>query len=132
MKKRDLAGYQKLLEERRTELLSVLRSSARVNRHEDHVGEDDQPMLLHEESVATGLNNLSYEQLLLVEQALARIESGDYGDCAGCGEAIPPKRLRAMPWAKYCVACAEREDLKQDASRDVEGNGEDPDAHKAA
>jgi len=37
--------------------------------------------------------------------ALDRIEAGDYGMCVGCEEAIPAKRLQALPWAKYCVNC---------------------------
>lgn len=37
--------------------------------------------------------------------ALARLESGDYGTCTDCGQAIPPARLQAQPFAIRCVAC---------------------------
>lgn len=40
--------------------------------------------------------------------ALARLESGDYGTCTDCGQAIPPARLQAQPFAVRCVACQER------------------------
>ena len=40
--------------------------------------------------------------------ALARLESGDYGTCIDCGQAIPPARLQAQPFAVRCVACQER------------------------
>ena len=40
--------------------------------------------------------------------ALARLESGDYGTCTDCGQAIPPARLLAQPFAVRCVACQER------------------------
>lgn len=40
-----------------------------------------------------------------VEQALARIESGTYGRCAKCGDAIPAERLEALPDADTCVTC---------------------------
>jgi RNA polymerase-binding transcription factor DksA len=42
-----------------------------------------------------------------VEEALARIERGSYGVCAGCGRAIPVERLAAHPTAVTCVTCAQ-------------------------
>ena len=42
--------------------------------------------------------------------ALARLESGDYGICIDCAQAIPPARLQAQPFAIRCVACQERRD----------------------
>lgn len=47
------------------------------------------------------------QQLLQVDTALNRIESGDYGDCIECGEAINPKRLEANPCSTFCIECAE-------------------------
>ena len=41
-----------------------------------------------------------------INDALSRIEDGTYGICQGRGEQIPRERLRAIPWARYCVACA--------------------------
>ena len=41
-----------------------------------------------------------------IEQALERIESGTYGMCQLGDEPIPKARLKAIPWARYCVACA--------------------------
>lgn len=43
-----------------------------------------------------------------VKMALERIKSGDYGICESCGGPIPDARLRALPWAKVCIRCAER------------------------
>lgn len=40
--------------------------------------------------------------------ALARIDSGDYGWCEECGEAIPNARLKIDPAAVHCVSCAEK------------------------
>ena len=40
--------------------------------------------------------------------ALARLDSGDYGVCADCGEDIPAERLQAQPFAIRCTACQER------------------------
>lgn len=45
-----------------------------------------------------------------VEDALRRIEEGHYGVCGHCEEEISPKRLNALPWARYCVRCQEEVD----------------------
>jgi DnaK suppressor protein len=47
------------------------------------------------------------QQLVKIEAALELIESGDYGDCFECGEAINPGRLQADPTATFCIQCAE-------------------------
>lgn len=41
-----------------------------------------------------------------LEQAVARIESGTYGRCERCGQAIAPERLEAIPDATTCVSCS--------------------------
>lgn len=40
-----------------------------------------------------------------IRNALARMETGEYGLCEECGEDIAPARLRAQPAATLCVHC---------------------------
>jgi DnaK suppressor protein len=40
--------------------------------------------------------------------ALTRVSEGEYGICSECGEAIPPKRLHAVPDTTTCVECQAR------------------------
>jgi DnaK suppressor protein len=47
-------------------------------------------------------------ELTEVEQALARLADGSYGECVDCGNPIPHARLYAYPTATRCVACQER------------------------
>lgn len=44
-------------------------------------------------------------KLRAIDAALARLERGDYGVCANCGEDIPLIRLKVVPFANYCVDC---------------------------
>jgi DnaK suppressor protein len=46
--------------------------------------------------------------LSLTEVALRRISEGTFGECASCAAAINHKRLEAVPWAQYCIACQEK------------------------
>jgi len=48
------------------------------------------------------------ERLRNIDQALARLERGNYGTCAECGESIPIERLMAVPFAIYCVDCQQK------------------------
>jgi DnaK suppressor protein len=78
------------------------------------------------------IRNLDRESTLLkqVQSALGRIEDESFGICLRCDEEIPEKRLKAVPWAAYCVPCQEIVD-RQRASGAVEDDGDDF-AHLAA
>jgi len=47
------------------------------------------------------------QQLVRIEVALRRIESGDYGYCFVCGEEIDVRRLGVDPTNTRCIKCAE-------------------------
>ena len=44
-------------------------------------------------------------QLTLIDEALLRLEDDEYGPCQNCENPINPKRLAAIPWARYCLDC---------------------------
>ncbi|MBN9656542.1 MAG: TraR/DksA family transcriptional regulator, partial [Acidobacteria bacterium] len=46
-------------------------------------------------------------ELKLIDDAFRRLNSGGYGECEHCGSQISEKRLRAVPWARYCIQCEE-------------------------
>src|SRR4051794_6562048 len=97
--------YRKLLVEKRQSVLSGLGAKFDTAARMGRVAEDDQAQLSHEEFVSLHLNGLDYAQLRLIEEALDRLRSGDYGVCLSCDQQIPDKRLRAVSWARYCVTC---------------------------
>jgi len=101
------AGYRQKLLSRRDEVLSGLGVKFDTLARMGRVAEDDQAQITHDEFVSLRLNRLDYGQLRLIEEALDRMECGEYGVCICCEEPIPAKRLRALPWARCCVACEE-------------------------
>lgn len=54
---------------------------------------------------ALDLRRIQHERLTQVEEALQRLERGDYGICESCGKAIGINRLLAKPFARFCVPC---------------------------
>jgi RNA polymerase-binding transcription factor DksA len=57
--------------------------------------------------------NAEIEKLRKLNQALKRIYEKSYGICEICGEKISEKRLQAIPYAHYCIACKSADEQKK-------------------
>jgi len=100
--------YRRTLLGKKAELLPSLGKKFDHLASMGRVAEEDQASVSHEEFISLSINNLDYEQLTLVEEAIERVGSGKFGACQGCGERIAAKRLRAIPWARFCIDCQNR------------------------
>ena len=109
-----IGGYEQMLLTKREQVMAGLGMKFDTLAKIGRVAEDDQAQMSHDEFVSLRMNSLDYVQLRLIEEALDRIRSGDYGVCLACEEPIPPKRLHALPWAKYCVPCQEEVGVLQE------------------
>lgn len=45
-----------------------------------------------------------------IAEALRRMDQGTYGKCEECGSAIPKARLKELPYTRFCVACARKQE----------------------
>ena len=61
----------------------------------------------YSKNVMLAVSENESRQLTLIDEALLRIEDDEYGPCQNCEEPINPKRLAAIPWARYCLNCQE-------------------------
>ena len=66
----------------------------------------EQASLQENDEVLEGLDDLERAEVVAIRNTLRRIESGAYGVCAVCREAIDQKRLDAVPTADTCISCA--------------------------
>ncbi len=71
----------------------------------------DQSIKNHETDVDLTLLEMNNRLLKEIEDALIKLPENRYGICEECGAEISAGRLKAMPFAKYCVACKERQEL---------------------
>jgi DnaK suppressor protein len=110
--------FRKLLEAKRKELL--VSTGDREEILIEHAAEEFD-RLQQQLNREVAIRNLDRESTLLksVQAALARIEDESFGICLRCDEPIPEKRLKAVPWAAYCVPCQEIVD-RQRASGEIE------------
>ena len=65
----------------------------------------DQVRLSTDRDMAVETLNQQARSIHEIRSALDRIAEGIYGQCEGCEEQIPAKRLDALPWARLCVSC---------------------------
>jgi len=68
---------------------------------------DDQASILHDQFVAIRIQTMEDRKLKLIDMALERLDTQQYGICQECEEAISTKRLMAIPWATRCISCQE-------------------------
>ena len=118
MKKAEQEAYRQPLEK----LVARVAPDARATREETRapsggVGQNElsnTPLHLGDRGTEEYLHHVNAtlmeneEQLLAdVRDALARIDNGTFGDCENCGSPIAATRLKALPFARLCIGCAE-------------------------
>ena len=106
----DLKWIRRRLLERKDKLSSQVDKLDRDRRREETPLEKDfgeQAVQRENDEVLDRLDDRSRQELMDIDLALARLETGQYGDCLRCGRSIGVLRLNALPHASHCVACAQ-------------------------
>ncbi|RMF22858.1 MAG: TraR/DksA family transcriptional regulator [Deltaproteobacteria bacterium] len=108
MRKRQLEKYRKQLLELRREILREIRHDLKEEREGEAADGRDTYDIASDErdrEINLLLTDRERKKLLLVDDALRRVDSGEYGKCEECGEDIAEGRLEAMPFTRLCVTC---------------------------
>lgn len=110
MKAADLKRYKKLLLERREQLSGTLLSMRSEALKPNGSGQDVDEIAdfgsdQFEQELTLGLMENEQGAVDLINDALVRIEDGNYGKCEECEVVIPKARLDAIPFTRYCVKC---------------------------
>ncbi|GGD04810.1 TraR/DksA family transcriptional regulator [Aquisalinus flavus] len=97
------------IEDLREDLLarSGISADARkpVELDQQSVGRLSRQDALQQQAMANAQEQLRKRELKRIDQALARLQAGEFGYCLDCGEEIAPKRLAIDPLAELCVDC---------------------------
>jgi RNA polymerase-binding transcription factor len=118
---------RQMLEGRRRELQAAVQGKMRGVREEGTWGGKLNEVLDAVESaeadiqedIEFALVQMKSETLNKVNDALVRLEQGDYGYCFDCGEEIAEKRLRALPFAVRCKDCEEARENAEQRERQI-------------
>jgi DnaK suppressor protein len=112
-RERDL---RKILQDRRDQLQGELRTrirDARTDRADEVFDEVDHSDATMQEGIGFALMQMKAETLARLDEALARLDLGNFGFCFECHDEISPTRLRALPFAVRCRDCEERREQRQ-------------------
>ena len=128
LKKSVLKIYHKLLLGRRKELMDEMGelmkeqvsstprdTSGDLSSHAFHMA--DQGTDAMEREMAFMFASKSGRLVYHIEEALRRIESGTYGLCSQCHKPISTTRLKAVPHARLCIKCKEKEEGRNTAGK---------------
>src|SRR6476661_6695765 len=121
------AELKGMLEDRRRELQAEVQGKMRDVRTEGTWGSKGSEVFDAVESseadiqddIEFALISMKSETLNKINDALIRLEQGDYGNCFECGEEIAEKRLRALPFAVRCKDCEEAREVAEQRERQM-------------
>lgn len=111
MDKKKLEAFRKKLEERQQSLRKAVSRTEEDGRIADQDSAQDiadRAASSYTKEFLFSVSNNDRQLLQMVETALQRIREGSFGECVNCGNEINPKRLEAVPWTRYCIACQEK------------------------
>lgn len=113
MEKKKLEQFKKRLEERQ----QALRKAVSRTEEDGRIADQDPAQDIADRAANSytkeflfSVSNNDRQLLNMVESALQRIREGSFGECVSCGNEINPKRLEAVPWTRYCIACQEKKE----------------------
>ena len=120
MDKRKVKVYRDKLLGRREGLVGQVMEAEQYSRERDSEATQDPADMAanaYTKELLFSMSNNDRRFLELIEEALVRIEAGEYGACVHCGEPVLEKRLEAVPWARHCLRCQDLQErglLNQD------------------
>ena len=113
MDKRRTELYKKRLLERKQQLRETVSKTEQNGREADEEVAPD----IADKATNSYTKEFLFKQsnddrfiLQLIDEALVRLDSKKYGACVACGGGVQLKRLKAVPWARHCIECQEKQE----------------------
>ncbi|MFH1258553.1 MAG: TraR/DksA C4-type zinc finger protein [Elusimicrobiota bacterium] len=105
MNQKELKELKKLLVEKKDDLLHMVTKNRKEEGVIDVGDEADAASDSLEKELSFELTDNERQMLERIEAALRKVEKNIYGTCEKCAEKISFERLKAMPYARYCITC---------------------------
>ena len=113
MDKKKLETYKKRLLERQQQLQATVTRTEHDGREADEeVANDvaDKASNSYTKEFLFKKSNDDRFIMTLIAEALGRMKDGSFGSCVHCGGEMQSKRLEAVPWARHCIECQEKQE----------------------
>ncbi len=105
--------FRESLHRYRREILDLYEHDLRAGQSSNDEGTEDivdRANNAYSRELMFQLTGAERDQLIQIEEAIRRLDDGSFGICSNCGETIGDRRLEALPWARYCIDCQERDE----------------------
>lgn len=111
----ELKEIKKHLLELKEEATARLKDKKSMDMPEAEVGDpiDDASRSIDKE-ILFELSGNAHNTIEQIEAALRKMDKGIYGTCEYCRQPIPKKRIKALPFARYCVNCQHSNERRHD------------------
>jgi DnaK suppressor protein len=115
MKKKQLEQFRSQLLDKRDEILAEAGKtlSDMTDQTTNIPDPNDRATVESGRSFELRIRDRERKLLSKIEEAIGRLDEGEYGVCEGCGEDIGIKRLEARPVTTYCIDCKTLQETKE-------------------
>lgn len=96
------------LENEKREVAAKIDELTRPEEAPDNPNAEDLAQDATQDILRESLLSVRRDVLLKIENALARIADGTYGQCLACGAEVNEEDLRKEPWAEHCRVCRQQ------------------------
>lgn len=113
MDQKKLKVYREKLLQKKQEMLEAYNKNITYGKEADEEGAQDiadKASNSYTKEFLFSLSNSERDVLQAVDEALSRIDDRRFGVCAVCEDEMDRKRLEAVPWAKRCISCQEKQE----------------------
>jgi DnaK suppressor protein len=119
MNKKEKQEFRRTLQEKKDRIVRKLSEVINESKEvEINVAQDvvDKAESSYTKEFLLSLSDTEREQLLMIDEAIRRLDRDDFGVCQVCGKEIGKKRLANLPWAPNCIECQEKIEEESAAS----------------
>ena len=113
MEQKKLKTFREKLILKKKEILEAYNKNKTYGKEADEDGAQDiadKASNSYTKEFLFSLSNNERDMLQLVDEALVRIAAHRFGVCVVCEDEMDKKRLEAVPWAKRCISCQEKQE----------------------
>jgi len=113
LNKKERERYRKMLLKKKEEIVDKISETFNESKEvESGIAQDvvDKAESSYTKEFLLSLTNAEREQLLLIDEALKRIDKKEFSICQSCGKNINKKRLDVVPWTPHCIDCQQKEE----------------------
>jgi RNA polymerase-binding transcription factor len=116
MEQKKVKLFKEKLLQKKLEILEAYNKNKTYGKEADAEGAQDiadKASNSYAKEFLFSLSNSERDMLQLVDEALGRIDGRRFGVCVSCEDEMDKRRLEAVPWARHCISCQEKQERGQ-------------------